>query len=78
MISGWSNGGTMVRPRSAASASARRRRCTEVVPSKNTSAPYDRVPSTLTAGAVSGITTTAGSPSPRAAHATACAWLPDE
>ena len=68
----------MVRPRSAATASARRRRCTEVVPSKKTSAPYERVPSTLTAGAVSGITTTAGRPRARAAHATAWAWLPDE
>ena len=63
MIHSWSNGGTMVRPRAAASVSARARRSADVVPSKITSAPNDLAPSTFTRGAVVGITTTAGAPS---------------
>ena len=49
----------------AASASARARRSSDVVPAKITSAPNARAPSTLTSGAVVGITTTAGAPSVR-------------
>ena len=52
-------------------ASARARRSGEVVPSKMTSAPNALAPSTLIAGAVVGITTTAGAPSSRAASAMA-------
>ena len=39
MIIGWSNGGTIVSPRAAASASARAWRSSDVVPAKITSAP---------------------------------------
>ena len=54
-----------------ASASARWRRSSEVVPATTTSPPQRRTPSTLTAGAVSGITTTARQPRRCAANATA-------
>ena len=63
----------MVRFRSRATASARTRRSSEVVPSNITSAPNAFVPSTLTAGAVVGITTTAVKPSVCAEQATAWA-----
>ena len=78
MIHSWSYGGTIARPRAAASASVRALRCSVVVPSKITSAPSARTPSTFTAGAVVGITTTAGMPSSFAASAIAMPWLPDE
>jgi hypothetical protein len=38
MIIGWSNGGTIVMPRSAANSSARALRSSDVVPAKTTSA----------------------------------------
>ena len=67
MIHGWSNGGMSVRPRAAASASARALRSMVVVPSKMISAPSVRAISTFTAGAVVGITTMAGQPTSLAA-----------
>ena len=48
------------------------RRSSDVRPAKITSAPYRRVPSTFTRGAVSGMTTTARIPSSWALSATAC------
>ena len=67
MIHGWSNGGMRVRPRAAASASARALRSMVVVPSKMISAPSARAITTFTAGAVVGITTMAGQPTSCAA-----------
>jgi len=71
MTIGWSNGGTIVNPRAATSASARFRRSTDVVPSRITSPPNRLTPATLMAGAVVGITITAGAPRRWAASATA-------
>jgi hypothetical protein len=71
MMSGWSKGGTTVSPPSAASTSARSFRCSDVVPAKITSAPNRRALSTLTFGAVVGITTVARAPSRDAAMASA-------
>jgi len=78
MIRASSNGGTIVKPRSRWSTSAAAIRCNDVVPANWTSAPYARVPSTFTAGAVVGMTTMAGIENRAAAQATAWPWLPDE
>src|SRR5207245_67963 len=66
-MSGWSNGGTIASPSRAAIASARRWRSSEVRPASTTSPPHFFTPATFTAGAVSGITTTARTPTSCAA-----------
>ena len=73
-----SYGSIITMPRCATRSSATWCRSSELGPVKTISAPSRRTPSTLTCGAASGITITAGAPSSRAARATAWAWLPDE
>jgi len=70
-ISGWSNGGTTARRSRAAICSAARWRSSDVRPARTTSPPHRFTPATFTAGAVSGITTTARTPTSCAAYATA-------
>ena len=61
----------MARPSASAIASALILRSIDVVPSNTTSAPSRSAPLTLISGAVVGMTTTARTPSSRAASATA-------
>src|SRR5256885_1887505 len=65
-ISGWSNGGTIASPRSAAMASARCWRSSDVRPANTTSPPQRLTPATLTAGAAPGLPTHPGTPTSRA------------
>ena len=74
--SGCSKGWMKTRSCSAASALARARVCSTVLPCRTTSAPYEPVASTLGSGAPSGITTVALVPSSAAANATPWPWLP--
>src|SRR5450759_4470470 len=68
----------IARPRSAARRSAMACRSALAGPTVTTSAPSASTRVRLMAGALSGITTTAGQPSSRAARATPWAWFPDE
>jgi hypothetical protein len=73
MIRSSSNGGMIDRPRCAAIRSATSRRSSLDGPTVTISAPSWATRSALTRGASSGITTTAGARSRRAARATPCA-----
>src|SRR5207247_869455 len=74
-MSAWSNGGTTASPSRTAMASAARWRSSEVRPASTTSPPHFFTPATFTAGAVSGITTTARTPTPaRPAAASRTSW----
>src|SRR6059058_6037305 len=70
-MSGSSNGGTTASPSRVAISSAFTCRSCDVRPATTTSPPHFLTPATLTAGAVSGITTTERIPSSWAAYATA-------
>jgi hypothetical protein len=74
ITSWWSNGGTIVMPRSAAISAHRFSRSGGATSS--ISAPSARVASILTGDDTSGITITQGMPNARAVNASACAWLP--
>ncbi len=78
MTAASSYGATGVRPRSRASSDARAARSSDDGPTRTISAPSARTRSSLIRGASDGITTTAWTPSRRAARATPWPWLPDE
>ena len=68
----------MASPRSAASASATRRRSSDAGADDDDLGTVGLDPLRLMAGASEGMTMTAGTPNSRAARATPCAWLPEE
>jgi hypothetical protein len=68
----------IVMSRAAAAASASACRSSAYRSKVSTSAPYPMVAAVFDPGASCGMRTTAGTPSVRAASATACPWLPEE
>ena len=74
--SGSSNGCTNVAPLSATYAAAASSASSSAGPVSSMSAPYVRVASTFAIGASCGMKIRAFAPTSRAAHATACPWLP--
>src|SRR5450759_4720133 len=70
-----SKGCTKVKPR-ASRTSFNLSKSVARSPCRITSAPYPRTASILERGALEGMTTVHAAPALRAAHATACAWLP--
>ena len=72
-----SKGWTKVKPR-ASRTSFNLSKSVARSPCRITSAPYPLTASILERGAFDGMTTAHATPAIRAAHATACAWLPAE
>jgi hypothetical protein len=76
ITSGSSNGCTNVAPVSSTYPRAESRHSSSAGPVSSISAPYARVASTFAIGASCGMKMRARAPTSRAAHATACPWLP--